>query len=108
MLFTRLSHRKLTTQQRVASRNQKVDDDDGHFIVVDGVDLTERCTLNMSSRVPCPHTAFITDIALRPNRETSRPGHFWQGRRGMGQKTSITGCRQDHPFRPKIQRCFAH
>lgn len=31
--------------QRVASRNDKVDDEDGHYLVVDGTDLTERYSI---------------------------------------------------------------
>ena len=37
------------TKQRTASRDQKVDDDDGHYTVVENADLTERCKLSVSA-----------------------------------------------------------
>lgn len=36
--------------QRTAKRDQKVDDDDGHYIVHDHADLTERCKLPLPDK----------------------------------------------------------
>ena len=57
--------------QRVASRHEKIDDDDGHYIVVDGTELTERCK---------PQPVDNDDALPR-----SRPDNFT--RRGGGART---------------------
>lgn len=42
--------RLLTQVQRTAKRDQKVDDDDGHYIVHDHADLTERCKFTLPDK----------------------------------------------------------
>jgi dual-specificity kinase len=66
--------------QKSYMRDQKVDDEDGHYVVVPEADLTERCMYR--------HHYFRSDGAnpyTRLNPEAARPGNFRQGRRGLRQ-----------------------
>lgn len=60
---TLLKRQTLTCIQRTATRDQKVDDDDGHYIVVENSDITERCTYRLSTK----HTCSIADTTQTPS-----------------------------------------
>lgn len=51
-LETLFEQQALTCIQRTATRDQKVDDDDGHYIVVDNSDITERCMHHLQHKQP--------------------------------------------------------
>lgn len=61
--------------QKSYTKDQKVDDDDGHYIVVPEADLTERCRSLRS----IPRRMILTKD-IRPDHKTARPGHFRQSR----------------------------
>ena len=62
----------LTPNQNSYTKNSKVDDEDGHYIVVPDADLTERCELKLET---CQDIA--NDIKYRLSNKASRPGHLW-------------------------------
>jgi len=84
-------------------KDQKVDDEDGHYIVVPEADLTERCGCHY-----CLLTFVDTDRYHRPNPKTSRTGNFRKGRGSLGQEEADKVCHQGHPIRPKVSRRFSH
>lgn len=92
---------------RVSAKDVKVDDDDGHYIVKENSELTERC----KSSSTCPrHDSYLftTDTVDRLSHTTTRPRHLWQGCSGVGSQTPNRGRCQDHPISTKVQGCFTH
>lgn len=65
-------------RQKSYMKDQKVDDEDGHYIVVPDADLTERCMYRHS----LPIIGYANSW-LRHNNQVAWPGHLWQSRRGI-------------------------
>jgi hypothetical protein len=53
-------------------KDQKVDDDDGHYIVQQDADLTDRCTSH-------PFAWEIDANSTRSNHQVTWPGDVWKG-----------------------------
>lgn len=86
--------------QNSYTKNSKVDDDDGHYIVVPDTDLTERCKY-------LGRTSSMARLTMnRSSHETARPRDVRKGSTGQGQEEKQAGRYQDHPIRSEIQRCF--
>lgn len=91
------SYIRTNFSQKSYTKDQKVDDEDGHYIVVPDADLTPRC---MSSCQSTPVT--ITDTVSRPNREAPWPRHLWQGRSGLRQTKGYQVCHQSYSIRTQV------
>lgn len=60
--------------QNSYTKNSKVDDDDGHYIVVPDTDLTDRCKCYIL------HLPSLILTSLRPSNKAPWPRYIWQGR----------------------------
>ena len=94
----------LSQSQTAHSKNIRVDDDDGHYIVVPDNDLTDRC------KFPCRITGLErhgckANSFGRPNGQATRPRHVRQSGAGKRQETRQICCHQDHSIRTKVPRC---
>lgn len=71
----------LLTQQHY-SKNVKVDDDDGHYIVVPDAELTERCTLiHPSNHRPSPRNRNLMSSQIKsPDFSAKEPSARWYKR----------------------------
>jgi dual-specificity kinase len=65
--------------QKSRMRDQKVDDDDGHYIVEAEANLTDRCTPHFP-----PALVVDSDSIYRYNTEVAWPRHFWKSSRSLG------------------------
>ena len=94
----------LTGRQHV-THNQRVDDDDGHFIIKEDSDLTERC----ESRMARVRYRLCVRLTLdRLDIPAPGPRHLWQSRRGVRQAPRHQVRRQDHPVGREVPRGVAH
>lgn len=86
--------------QNSYTKNTKVDDDDGHYIVVPESDLTERCTWND----PIFESPLLT--GYRPSLEIAWTGNLRQSSSGQGSTEQEGSCHQDHPLCSEVPRCL--
>lgn len=84
-------------------KHQKVDDEDGHYVIEEGLPLTDRC--RCSAFLTCPSLA---DFCSRRHRQTARPGNLWKSCRGIRQAKEDQMCREDNTFCAEIPRCFSN
>jgi dual-specificity kinase len=61
------------------TKDQKVDDEDGHYIVVPEADLTERCKIYAHERT----TSSLLTLVNRPDNQASWSRHIRQGCQGL-------------------------
>lgn len=88
------------TYQKSYTKDQKVDDEDGHYIVVPEADLTERCKCIMVSFLNA-----LADFLHRSNHKTARPGHVWQGCPGLRSTEGNQLRHQGYSISTQIPRC---
>jgi len=85
-------------------KNQKVDDDDGHYVVEEGLPLTERCECSVSDR----SVLRAADFLCRRHHQTARARHLRKGGRSIRQTKEDKMRCQDYPICAEVSRCFAN
>jgi len=95
----------LLMPQQTVTINDKIDDEDGHYIVTEDTPIGDRCKFLPSdchNRYPKMLTFF------RPSRSITWSRHFRQSGRSFRQAYKIQVCHQDYSFCTKVSRCFAN
>ena len=83
---------------------QKIDDDDGHYIVTPDTDLGDRC--KCTSRLLRVSSMIVANFH-RSSLQTVRPRHVRKGSRSLRPAHKIEMCHKDYTIGPEISGCLA-
>ena len=71
---------RLLTLEKNVTTHEKIDDDDGHYIVTEDMLIGDRCECLRQEGIHHPERVLTV---RRPSQQAFGPRHLWQSRRSL-------------------------